>query len=203
MKRAILALFCFAFLLAHVPSAQAGDQDMANRYLRAAQSGDDDAQFYIGALYSAGVGVPRDDEEAFRWFSRAANRGHSHTMLIVAGLYAVGRGVDRDNVEAYKWAYLVGAASRIEQLRNGAFQLMGVLESRMASEEINRAKADAARWHALPTSPSTEAVPPAVPAAAPPAASPVPASTPAAISAHIDLVVNDARRNAPKLGANH
>jgi TPR repeat protein len=75
---------------------------MANRYLQAAKSGDDDAQFYLGALYSAGVGWPRSDEEAFRWFSRAADQGHSHAMLITSGLYAIGRGVRKDHVRAYE-----------------------------------------------------------------------------------------------------
>ena len=110
---------------------------MASRYLRAAQSGDDEAQFYLGALYSAGVGVPRSDEEAFRWFARAADQGHAHSMLILAGLYAVGRGVPKNNINAYKWAYLVNGASRVDEFRNGSGQLMGVLEPRMSPEEVN------------------------------------------------------------------
>lgn len=149
MKRAVLAIFCCAFLLANSHPVRADavfDQDMASRYLRAAQSGDDEAQFYIGALYSAGIGVPRSDEEAFRWFSRAAGQGHAHAMLILSGLYAVGRGVQKDNVKAYKWAYIVNGASRVEEFRNGSRQLIGVLESRMSPEEINHAKSEAGRW---------------------------------------------------------
>ncbi len=102
MKRMILAIACCAGLLAGSVGAKAdfaSDQNMANRYLRAARSGDDDAQFYLGSLYSAGIGVPRSDEEAFRWFARAADQGHSHAMLIVGGLYAIGRGAPKDNVE--------------------------------------------------------------------------------------------------------
>ena len=131
MKRLILAILCSVALLALAGGAiadQAFDQDMASRYLRAAQSGDDEAQFYLGSLYSAGIGVPRSDQEAFRWFSRAANQGHSHAMLILAGLYATGRGVEKNNVEAYKWAYIVNGASRVDEFRNGSRQLMGVLE---------------------------------------------------------------------------
>src|ERR1700744_5628038 len=126
MKQAILAIFCCAALLAPAPAAvadPAADQDMANRYLRAAQSGNDDAEFYLGALYSAGVGLPASDQEAFRWFSRAADQGHSHAMLILAGLYATGRGVQKDNVKAYKWAYVVAAGSKVDEFRNGARQL--------------------------------------------------------------------------------
>src|SRR5215472_4603509 len=117
MTRLLLAILCSAPLLLPVHGALADaafDQDMASRYLRAAQSGDDEAQFYIGSLYSAGVGVPRSDPEAFRWFDRAASQGHSHAMLILAGLYATGRGVAKNNAEAYKFAYIVNGASRVD-----------------------------------------------------------------------------------------
>ena len=130
MRRALLAILCSV-----LPGAcrQCGRlmrhpiRTWRAATLRAAQSGDDEAQFYLGALYSAGVGVPRSDQEAFRW-CRAANQGHSHAMLILAGLYAIGRGVKKNSVEAYKWAYIVNGASKVEEFRNGSRQLMGVLE---------------------------------------------------------------------------
>ena len=200
MKRLVVAMVLSAALLANAGGAaadSASDHEMANRYLQAAQAGSDDAQFYLAALYSAGVGVPRSDEEAVRWFTRAAEQGHSHAMLILAGLYAVGRGVPKDNIKAYKWAYIVGSASRVEEFRNGARQLMGLLETRMTPDDVNLAKSDAGRWRAtpgskpaqtaapaavqpLPVAPAPPASAPAVSAAAPqPAASPVaPAAAP-------------------------
>lgn len=155
MKQVALALFCAAVFAADVGAAvadPASDRDMAGRYMQAAQAGDDDAEFYLGALYSAGVGLAASDTEAFRWFSQAASQGHSHAMLILAGLYATGRGTAKDNVKAYKWAYIVGSGSKVDEFRNGARQLMGVLEARMTPEEISRAKADATSWHAAPAS---------------------------------------------------
>ncbi|MBV9460670.1 MAG: sel1 repeat family protein [Bradyrhizobium sp.] len=179
MKRAILAIFCAAFL-ASAPGAKAdpaSDQDMASRYTRSAQSGDDESQFYLGALYSAGIGVPRLDSEAFRWFSRAADQGHSHAMLILAGLYATGRGVTKDNVKAYKWAYIVSAASRVDEFRNGSLQLMGVLETRMSAAEIRQARSEAGQWHPVVTSrPVQTAIPQDVSRGAPPA--PLPSAAP-------------------------
>jgi TPR repeat protein len=181
MKRLVLAILCCACLLANAAGAAADpvfDQDMASRYLRAAASGDDEAQFYLGALYSAGVGVPRSDEEAYRWFSRAADQGHAHAMLILAGLYTVGRGVQKDNVKAYKWAYVVNGASRVDEYRNGARQLIGVLESRMSLDDINYARVEAGRWRAAPTGRPAQAAPPtpspAAPARAASAAAPAP-----------------------------
>jgi hypothetical protein len=162
MKRALLAIFCCAFLLAHPHPAKADavfDQDMASRYLRAAQTGDDQAQFYVGALYSAGIGLPRSDEEAFRWFSRAADQGHAHAMLILSGFYTVGRGVPKDNVQAYKWAYIVNGASKVEEFRNGSRQLIGVLEGRMSPAEVSSAKSEASQWRPV-ASRRTETTPP-------------------------------------------
>jgi len=162
MKRAILAIFCCAFLAAPpgAKASPASDQDMASRYLRSAQSGDDESQFYLGARCSAGIDMPRSDAEAFRWFSRAADQGHSHAMLILAGLYATGRGVQKDNIKAYKWAYIVSAASRVDEFRNGSVQLMGVLETRMSAAEISQARSEARQWHPVITSrPVQTAVP--------------------------------------------
>ena len=129
----------------------ASDRAMATRYEQSAQAGDDDAQFYLGALHSAGVGRPRSDQEAFRWFSRATNQGHSHAMLIVAGLYASGRGITKDNVKAYSWAYIVASAGKLEEDRNGARQLMSLLMKRMTSDEIGRAVVAARAWRAVRT----------------------------------------------------
>jgi TPR repeat protein len=153
MKRAFLAIFCGAALLANsIAYADAlSDREMADRYSQAAQSGDSEAQFYMGALYSSGVGRPRSDGEAFRWFSRAADQGHSHAMLVLAGLYAIGRGTSNDNLAAYKWAYIVSVGTRVEEFRNGARQLISVLETRMTPEQVNQAKTEAGGWRAVRT----------------------------------------------------
>jgi Sel1 repeat-containing protein len=163
MKRAVLAIICYSLLTSpHSASAdEVFDLDMASRYLRAAQSGDNDAQFYLGALYSTGVGVPRSDQEAFSWFSRAANQGHSHAMLILAGLYATGRGIAKNNVEAYKWSSIVNNLSRVDEFRDSSSQLMGVLEKRMSPDEVSKAKSDAAKWRATATSRPAPTAPPA------------------------------------------
>jgi hypothetical protein len=72
-------------------------------------------------------------------------------MLILAGLYASGRGVTKDNVKAYSWAYIVASASKVDEDRNGARQLMSLLLKRMTSDEIGRAVVDARAWRAVRT----------------------------------------------------
>ena len=41
----------------------------------AAEGGDPDAQFSLGASYAEGDGIPQDDAEAARWYQRAAETG--------------------------------------------------------------------------------------------------------------------------------
>ena len=154
MARAVVVAACCLVAPINLSPAladAASDRAMATRYEQSAQAGDDDAQFYLGALYSAGVGRPRSDQEAFRWFSRATDQGHSHAMLIVAGLYASGRGVTKDNVKAYSWAYIVASASKVDEYRNGARQLMSLLMKKMTSDEIGRAVVAARAWRAVRT----------------------------------------------------
>ena len=152
IKRAGVVTACCLALLGGARMAvadAASDRDMANRYEQSAQAGDDDAQFYLGALHSAGVGRPRSDAEAFRWFSRAADQGHAHAMLIVAGLYASGRGTTKDYEKAYSRAYIVASASKVDEDRNGARQLMSLLMKKMTSDEIGRAVVAARAWRAV------------------------------------------------------
>ena len=151
MKRTTLAIVSLSLLLGvgHAAADTVSDRDMANRYFQAAQAGDDNAQFYLAALYSAGIGEPRSDQEAFYWLSRAADQGHSHAMLILSGMYATGRGVKKNNVQAYKWAYLVSAGSKIEEYRNDSRQLIGQLEAKMTPGEISQAKSEAFKFHAV------------------------------------------------------
>jgi hypothetical protein len=155
MARAVVVAACCLVAPINLSPAladAASDRAMATRYEQSAQAGDDDAQFYLGALYSAGVGRPRSDQDAFRWFSRATDQGHAHSMLIVAGLYASGRGVTKDSVKAYSWAYIVASASKVDEDRNGARQLMSLLMKRMTSDEIGRAVVAARAWRAVRTS---------------------------------------------------
>ena len=103
----------------------------------------------LGRFIQRASAVRAATQEAFRWFSRATDQGHAHAMLIVAGLYASGRGVTKDNVKAYSWAYIVASASKVDEYRNGARQLMSLLMKKMTSDEIGRAVVAARAWRAV------------------------------------------------------
>jgi len=165
--------------LGQTSSNSAADRDMADRYYRAAQNGNDVAQFYLGSLYSQGVGRPQSDTEAFRWIEQAAMRGNAQAMLVTAGLAALGKGAQKDYVVSYKWAFLVAEGSQQLDMKNGGRQLITMLEPRMSPDQIQSAKTQAYQFRAIATpvsapaprpaatAPSSASVPPTIVAPAP------------------------------------
>lgn len=73
---------------------------------RLAESGDIDAQVALAGLYQAGLGAPRDDRAAARWYERAAQRGNMVARLNIGDLYSRGIGVARDRALAWYWLSL-------------------------------------------------------------------------------------------------
>jgi len=60
------------------------DPAEAARYYRyAALAGEPYAQVYLGRLYEHGDGVPKDIEEAFRWYRKAADQGDEEALAIL------------------------------------------------------------------------------------------------------------------------
>ena len=209
IKRTVVVMACLAALtdFRGACASPASDREMANRYEQSAQAGDDDAQFYLGALYSAGVGRARSDGEAFRWFLSAANQGHPHAMLITAGLYATGRGVTKDNVKAYRWAHIVASASKVDEYRDGARQLMSLLMKKMTSDEIGQAVVAARAWRAIRPAGGIKAanieraIDGAADQPAPPPPAPVAVQQPAPVAAPAPAVVQPAQSNITVLPA--
>ncbi len=71
--------------------------------LQAAQRGDVTAQFNLGLAYATGLGVPRDDAEAARWYRRAAEQGHAAAQDALGWAHTIGQGVPKDEAEAVRW----------------------------------------------------------------------------------------------------
>jgi TPR repeat protein len=70
---------------------------------RKAKEGDPDAQTLLGGMCWTGLGVPRDDKEAVRWYRQAADRGYAPAMASLGFLYEKGRGVTKDEKAAAHW----------------------------------------------------------------------------------------------------
>lgn len=72
-------------------------------YRRAAEAGNEVAQFALGERYEAGNTVDQDYQKAFAWYMRAAERRNAPAIQKVAQFYLEGRGVEKDKAKAYYW----------------------------------------------------------------------------------------------------
>ena len=68
-----------------------------------AEQGNAEAQFNLGLLYDRGRGVPKDKNEALRWYRRAAIQGDTFAQNSLGDDYWEGMGVPKDDREAVRW----------------------------------------------------------------------------------------------------
>ena len=57
----------------------------AKRYLESAEQGDAKAQWNLGLMYLAGLGVPQDLVAAEQWIEKAAAQGYADALAVRAG----------------------------------------------------------------------------------------------------------------------
>ncbi len=80
------------------------DARAAELLREAAEAGLTAAEFQLGALYEAGLGVPQDTNAARDWYERAAQGGNARAMHSLAILYADGAiGGAPSYAEAARW----------------------------------------------------------------------------------------------------
>lgn len=70
--------------------------------LRAAESGQPDAQFIVGVYYREGYGTRKSEKKALSWFQKSADNGFVDAHLVLGLYYTCGRGVKRDVVRGVK-----------------------------------------------------------------------------------------------------
>ena len=117
-----------------------------------AEKGNADAQHIVGALHYFGMGVPKNDGEAAKWFRKAAMQGNGFSQFSLSLLYYRGKGVPRNLVKAYMWIKL--AEENIRPIgepnkRGGLTHLMKMRREfgrRMTPAEVAEAEEMAAKW---------------------------------------------------------
>jgi TPR repeat protein len=67
---------------------------------RAAAKGDPQAHTLVGRIYAEGLGVPKDEVVAARWYARGAELGDTEAAFALGLQLAEGRGVEKDRVAA-------------------------------------------------------------------------------------------------------
>ncbi len=67
-----------------------------------------EGQYELSRLYSAGLGVERDDKAAFRWLLAAAGQQHVKAQFALALAYSSGRGTKEDVAQTIEWLTVAG-----------------------------------------------------------------------------------------------
>lgn len=102
-RHQVIHFLVSGFLLLSVMGSSLVNAGLAETLLlKAAESGDADAQYQVGGLhYSAGV--ENDPSKALRWYRLAAKQGHSDAMNNIGAMYFYGTGVERNLKAAAQW----------------------------------------------------------------------------------------------------
>lgn len=132
-------------LYGHLLDVSEFDEEAARYYRRAADQGNADGQFGLGALYAAGEGVERDPAAARAWFERAAGQGHAHAINALAHAFLAGElGFKTDAQEAgLAWVrkaagqgYYPALAYLAEGLRSGRFGAVDLAQAERLEARI-------------------------------------------------------------------
>lgn len=166
MKRRLLSRILLLIIMACTSGSFGADFEIGRKALNKgdyavalkewyplAEQGDSRAQTFLGLMYTNGIGVPRNDAEAVRWFLLAANKGYAQAQYNLGLMYALGLSVSQDNTEAVKWYRLAAVqgyvkaetalkitASKLAQ-QNKLKALKAKEEARLKAEKVARFKA--------------------------------------------------------------
>ena len=101
-----------------------------------ADSGNAEAQAWLGAMYANGDGVDVDDKTALSWYEKAAKQNYAMAQANVGAMYFMGQGTDKNINKAIEW--LTKAADNEDV--NGLFNL-AVLYTKGEGVEENHERA--------------------------------------------------------------
>jgi len=69
----------------------------------AAEKGDVKAQNMVANAYFHGTGLPKNPQEAVRWWRKAADQGSGEAYSLLGTMSYLGNGVPKDSSEAVRW----------------------------------------------------------------------------------------------------
>jgi uncharacterized protein len=110
-----------------------------------AQSGNPEAQAYMGYLCEIGGGLPQDFTQAAIWYRRAAEQGQSWAQFQLGMLYDKGHGVPVDVVEAEKWLILATATASPSGAEDRT-RMRDAVVTKMTRGELAEARMRALAW---------------------------------------------------------
>ena len=110
-----------------------------------AEEGNALSQTCMGFLYADGLGVPKDAQEAFKWFRLAAEQGDGLAQVRVGVGYIGDERSPGNHILAYMWLSLSAA-----QGFKSAVPGINLLEKAMTPSDIEKARVLARNWEPTP-----------------------------------------------------
>ena len=100
-----------------------------------------EAEYKRGVAYLQGEGVPKNEEEAVKWFAKAAELGNARAQFRLGRLYQTGTGVVKDEKEAAVWYAKAAEQGNV----NAQFNLGFCYEW---GEGVAKDEEEAVKWYA-------------------------------------------------------
>lgn len=99
----IIVFFSLFLLMVACSGDEVCSGDENSETIRRATSGDVEAQFNLGWMYSEGEGVDIDKRKAAEWYTKAAEQGNADAQFNLGVMYSKGEGVAKDKKIAVEW----------------------------------------------------------------------------------------------------
>jgi TonB family protein len=90
-------------LVCLLPMTDAFAQSPLETLRENAEKGDVNSQCLLGYWYETGNQVPKDEQQAMRWYLKAADSGYAFAQYSLGRMYATAVGVEKDDAKAFAW----------------------------------------------------------------------------------------------------
>jgi TPR repeat protein len=124
-----------------VPQNQA---EAVRWFRKAADQGNANALYLLGAAYFDGKGVPQNYSEAVRWWKKAADQGDASAQHTLGIAYDEGLGVPQDHADAYFWTNLAAALNKGQD--DSAAKLRNSIGAKLPREELSEIQKKCSLW---------------------------------------------------------
>lgn len=109
-------------------------------WLPQAQTGDAEAQVYVGDIYQMGLGSAPQYDRAAEWYKKAAEQGNKRAQMSLGYLYENGLGVPRDAQQAHDWYRKASGLKEFVALEQAGPSPLQLEELQSLRKEVQQSK---------------------------------------------------------------
>jgi hypothetical protein len=143
MKKILVVCFIFLANMAWAGDYEEGFAALGSKnysvaiekFQKAANQGNVDAQSALGFMYNEGAGVSQNYTKAIKWYKMAAKQGNLFAQFTVGYMYLEGQGVVQNYVKAHMWFNLAAVNANIN-----AKNLRDLVAKEMTPQQIAQAQ---------------------------------------------------------------